>query len=85
MKEIATSQYHTIAGGFAEQCGRGPSSPSGNCSSGGSKGPNGGRDIQKELYKTSNEGSGSGAYNFGSSGGVINNGGGYRREVGSNR
>ncbi|MCT4716414.1 hypothetical protein MUA01_15735 [Enterobacteriaceae bacterium H18W14] len=80
MKEITTSQYHTIAGGYGEQCGGGPSNANSNgCSSGGSSGPKGGSNIQDAFYKTSNEGSGSGAYNFGSPGGS------YRREVGSNR
>lgn len=78
MKEISTRQYSTIAGGYGEQCGGGPStSNSSGCSSGGSKGPNGGRGnrFQEALYKTSNEGSGSGAYSYSK----------YKREVGSSR
>ncbi|MCT4702548.1 hypothetical protein MUA02_11805 [Enterobacteriaceae bacterium H20N1] len=92
MKEISTSQYHTIAGGFADQCGRGPSSSSGNCSSGGSgsAGGNAGNRAPQITNSKGKPGSGvlAGGY-FSNNPGTSSAGSrgctGGRREVGSNR
>ncbi|NIY46166.1 hypothetical protein [Cedecea colo] len=94
MKEIATSQYHTIAGGYGEQCGRGPSNAnSKGCSSGGSSGGSSGNAGNRAPQITNGKGkAGSGVMaggffsnNPGASGAGSRGCTGGRREVGHNR
>ncbi len=94
MKEIETRQYHTVAGGYGEQCGRGPSSASSNgCSSGGSSGSRGGSAGNRAPQITNGKGkAGSGVLaggffsnNPGASSAGSRGCTGGKREVGSSR
>jgi hypothetical protein len=93
MKEILSSQYHEVTGGYGEQCGRGPSSANSNsCSSGGSgsTGGNAGNRAPQITNGKGKPGSGvlAGSY-FSNNPGASNSGSGGctggRREVGHNR
>lgn len=93
MKEITTSQYHKVAGGYGEQCGRGPSNAnSKGCSSGGSNasGGNAGNRAPQITNGKGKAGSGvlAGSYFSNNPGSTSAGSGGCtggRRDVGHNR
>ncbi|WP_172621946.1 hypothetical protein ACOTR2_00170 (plasmid) [Enterobacter asburiae] len=85
MKEILSSQFDAVSGGWNDRDGSGKRS-SDNPGSGGNRGGNSGSDrgFQTAAYKLSNEGSGSGAYGFGNAGSYSSKDYGNRR-VGTDR
>lgn len=92
MKEILTSQYHTIAGGYGESCGRGPSNANSNSCSGNSAGRDGNSGNRAPQITNSKGKPGSGVlagsfFSNNSASSIPGSGGctGGRREVGSSR